>query len=280
MKFFRSRKRIFLLTLVGVCLLLIILSNVIDAGPTIFSRAYIAATAPVHGFFNGVGNWFGDRWDGLRGTAALAEDNRRLRTENALLVMENSRLRYFESVLADYAMLLNTQIRYSEYPTIVGHVRSVDPGNWFNRFIIDVGTAHGVEENMPVLADGALVGRISRVWGRWSRVESIIDDRSGVSAMVFRSNDVGVIRGDVVLMLDGLVRMEFTQLGVDIVEGDVIYTSELSSLYPPGILIGHVESVQVDSRGMTSAIVRPAADFSSVRFVLVITELFTLDYED
>jgi rod shape-determining protein MreC len=109
-------------------------------------------------------------------------------------------------------------------------------------------------------------------------VESIIDDRSGVSAEVARSGHVGFIRGDVELIMEGLVKLEFTRLDVDVVVGDIIYTSQISSYYPPELLIGHVVGVHADSRGMVTATVKPAANFSRIRSVLIITELFELDY--
>jgi len=259
--------------------MLIILTHFLDRTPTFLGRAVVTVTAPIQTGFTNVGNWFGERFGYFRSMAALQEENRRLRDANAYLEMENSLLRYLEEVVDHYAMLLDTHRRYANFPHMTAQVRHSEPGNWYNRFHIDRGSSHGLRVNMPVLANGALVGRISRVWPYSAQVESIIDDRSSVTAKVLRSNHVGSISGDVELMMEGLVRMDFTSLDVDVAVGDVIYTSALSSFYPPGLLIGHVVDVTLDSRGMTRAIVRPAADFTPVSFVLVITELFYLDYE-
>ncbi|MCL2702210.1 MAG: rod shape-determining protein MreC [Defluviitaleaceae bacterium] len=280
MKRLKRRKRAFIISLIIFCLLLITVTALAGGGPTFLGRAFVTVTSPVQSGLTGTGNWLGERLGYFRGMAALYEENRRLTAENALLVMENSLLRYLEEAVEEYAMLLDTQLRYSNYDTMVAQVRASDPGNWYNRFIIDRGSSHGIEVNMPVLANGALIGRISKTWPYSALVESIIDDGSGVSAKVYRTNHVGVVRGDVELMMEGLVRMGFTSLGVDVAVGDEIQTSQLSSYYPPGITIGHVVSVEVDSRGIASAIVQPTADFSPVKSVLVITELFYLEYGD
>jgi rod shape-determining protein MreC len=193
--------------------------------------------------------------------------------------MENSTLRYLEEVVDHYAMLLYTQRRYSNYDTMVAQVRASEPHNLYNRFIIDRGSSHGIMANMPVLADGALVGRVSQVWPSRARVESIIDDVSRVSAKVLRSNHVGTVSGSVDLIMDGLILMEFTSLDADVIIGDEIHTSALSSFYPPGLMVGYVVDVTIDARGMTTAVIKPSANFSPVSFVLIITELFNLDHE-
>jgi len=275
MKFFKQRKKLFIISLVGFCLLLIILSNAIEAGPTIFGRAFVAVTAPVQRGFSAVGTGVSNFFGRFRSMADLREENQRLITENSYLVIANDRLRFYQSQLDYYAAAMGTQVRFSNFGTMFAMVSANEPGNWYTRFIIDRGANHGLSVNMPVLSvDGALLGRISEVWDRAARIEAIIDDRSGVSAVIFRSDAEGFVRGDVGLRMSGLVSMEFFSLGVDIQVGDEVRTSQLSTIYPSGILIGFVESIDVDPRGHTRATIRPAANFSPIRFVVVIAELF------
>jgi rod shape-determining protein MreC len=280
MKHLKKRKRTFIISIIVFCLALIILTYFTNRGPTFLGRAAIAVTGPIQSAFTNTGYWFSEKFGYFRTIAELQEENRRLRDANAWYVMENSRLTYLEEAIENYAMLLDTQVRYANFPTMAAEVRGSEPHNFYNRFLIDRGSADGIMVDMPVLANGALVGRVVEVWRRTARVESIIDDRSGVSVRILRSGAVGTVRGDVELKMEGLVLLEFTSLDVDIAVGDIVHTSQISSLYPPGLLVGNVVEVRLDSRGMTTAIVKPAADFSPVKFVLVITELFSLDYGD
>jgi len=276
----RRNKRIFILSLAGFCLLMIIVTALTNSGPTFLGKALSTITNPIQSGIMGLSKWTSDRIGFFRGMTALFEENQRLSEENAILRMDNSRMRLVDEENEKLAELLETRRRYADFPYLVGLTRAVDPGNWYKQFNIDIGSTHGVLVNMPVLADGALLGRVTEVWPFYSRVQSIIDDTSGVSARVFRSNHVGTVRGDVELMMEGLCLMEFTSLEVDIAVGDEIQTSQLSSYYPPGITIGFVESVARDSRGMTSAVIKPVADLSHVDYVLVITKLYDWESGD
>ena len=56
--------------------------------------------------------------------------------------------------------------------------------------------------------------------------------------------------------------------------GDKIVTSNVSDKYLPGILIGYISSINVDSNNLTkSGTLIPAADFRALREVLIITDL-------
>jgi len=57
--------------------------------------------------------------------------------------------------------------------------------------------------------------------------------------------------------------------------GDEIITSRISSIFPPGILIGYV----VELEG-SEAIIKPAVDFSRLSAVLVITDIFDFDGDE
>lgn len=276
MKYLRQYKRVFIISLVLVCLLLMLVTSLSGAGPTFLGRTLSRITAPIQSGLMGVADWVSGRVEFLSGMSELHEENQRLRDLNSLLVMENSLLRGVRAENQILADLLETSRRYDDLPVMEAHVIAVDPGNWFNGFNIGRGANQGVERNMAVLVNGGLAGRVTQVWPNTARVEAIIDSASSVSAMVYRSGDIGVVRGDIELMMDGLALMMFMTLDVDINEGDEIQTSQFSTIYPSGITIGHVESVYHDPGGMTTAVIRPMADFSMVTHVLVITELFGL----
>lgn len=128
---------------------------------------------------------------------------------------------------------------------------------------------------MNVLAGSGLVGRIIDVGPNWAKVMSIIDDNSNTSGMVLSTSDNLVVRGSLVLYADGLISFEMLIDSADrVVEGDKIVTSNVSDKYLPGILIGYISSITVDSNNLTkSGMITPAVDFEHLEEVLVITEL-------
>lgn len=159
---------------------------------------------------------------------------------------------------------------YVDYDGIGANVIARDYGNWNKVYRIDVGTNKNVKDNSVVLADGGLVGHVEEATNTSSKVITLIDSRSAVSVEVSRTGDVGILRGDIELANDGLCLLEING-EAEIVKNDQIITSYLSEVYPPGILIGKVEEVQVNSNDLvTYAWVRPVVDFEHLKQVLVI----------
>jgi rod shape-determining protein MreC len=58
----------------------------------------------------------------------------------------------------------------------------------------------------------------------------------------------------------------------EVVKGDLILTSHLSSIYPPGIPIGVVEDVLTNENGLIQyAYIKPYVDFKHLENVLIIS---------
>jgi rod shape-determining protein MreC len=147
-----------------------------------------------------------------------------------------------------------------------------NPGNWFNTLIIDKGANHGVTVNMALVSDKGLVGRVIDVADNWAKVRTIVDGQSSISAMVERTRDNGMVRGNNTLTFeDGMCQMINLPLNSDIIEGDRIITSGLGGIFPKGILIGEVVEVLDEEReNYKTAIVKPAADFLHMEELLII----------
>lgn len=147
-----------------------------------------------------------------------------------------------------------------------------NPGNWFNTMTINKGSNHGVTVNMAVINDRGLVGRVIDVGGNWATVRTIIDGQSSVSAIIERTRDNGMVKGNNTLTFeDGLCRMINLPLDSDVVKGDRVITSGLGEIFPKGIPIGEVIEVLDEERDMyKTAIIRPNVDFMRLEEVLVI----------
>lgn len=147
-----------------------------------------------------------------------------------------------------------------------------NPGNWFNTLTIDKGSRQGVEMNMAVINEEGLIGRVTEVGGNWARVRTIVDGQSSVAAIIERTRDNGMVRGNNTLTFeDGLCRMINLPLDSDVVEGDRVITSGLDDVFPKGIYIGRVIEVLDEKRDMyKTAIIQPGADFQRLEEVLVI----------
>ena len=149
-----------------------------------------------------------------------------------------------------------------------------DSYNWFNVFTIDKGSNDGIEVNNNVISNGGLVGIITDVGPNYAIVRSIIDDYSNVSAMVTTTEDTCIIAGDLRLIDEGKVNLvKLTDSRDKVTVGDKVVTSDISSRFLPGILIGYISEISMDSNNLTkSGYITPAVDFRHLREVLVIKE--------
>ena len=154
-------------------------------------------------------------------------------------------------------------------------VTGKNPGNWFNTITIDKGSEDGITVNMAVINDQGLIGRVIDVGKNWATVRTIIDGQSSIAAIVERTRDNGMVKGNNTLTFeDGLCRMINLPLDSDIVAGDRVITSGFGEIFPKGILIGEITEVLDEERDMyKTAIVEPYVDFLRLEEALVIRKV-------
>ncbi len=157
--------------------------------------------------------------------------------------------------------------------SVAAHVVGRDPQRWFQDIVLDKGSNDGLSVDDPVLAlsDGreALIGRITEVSPRVAKVMLVQDPLSAVAAEVAGlSGDDGVVEGtnSHELLLKYLDRSSQVKIG------DLVSASGLGKIFPAGVPLGWVQSIDPDpSKLFLQARLRPAAKSNALRTVLVIT---------
>ena len=138
---------------------------------------------------------------------------------------------------------------------------------------LDRGKADGVEMGMPIIVSGGVVGSVCEVGDSWCRVRVITESSAGTGAYVSRSGEIGIVSGDIGLGIDNKCMMKYLPENADVKEGDLVYTSGIGSVYPRGLLIGRIESVDVDEFArQKTAVVKAAVDADSLRYVMIVTD--------
>ncbi len=261
--------------LVAACFLLMAASFLtgFDGGPINTAAGYLFV--PIQKGIGTAGAWLRDRTDNFDSLQAAQELNEHLQAQVDTLIEENSQLQQDRYELAELRELYDLDQTYAEYEKIAARIIGKDAGNWFSTFVIDRGEKDGVLEGMNVIAGSGLVGIVTKVGSNWAQVRAIIDDMSNISATILSTSDPCFVKGDLQLMNEGVIRI--TQLKTEegtVHTGDKILTSHISDKYQPGILIGYVNDVSLDSNNLTySGTMTPAVDFEYLHTVLVITEL-------
>lgn len=202
------------------------------------------------------------------------KENERLRQQIDGLIEENTRLQAEQFELNRLRELYELDQNYQQYKKIGARVIAKDSGAWFQVFRINKGSADGVRVDANVLAGGGLVGIVTDVGANYATVRSIIDDVSRVSGMAQQSGDTCFVEGDLTLFSEGRLRISKITKDGDVKDGDRIVTSNVSSKYLPGILIGYATDIVTDETRLTkSGYLVPAAQFNNLQEVLVILEL-------
>lgn len=141
------------------------------------------------------------------------------------------------------------------------------PDSWASSVIIDRGSSNGIRRGMVVVSERGLLGRVAESAGNSSRVLLINDPSQGVPAIVQRTRQQGLVNGS----LGGNLIMRYLPDDAQISVGDAIVTSELSRVYPKGLLIGRVVNIGKEFSGLSRyAVIRPAAELSNIEEVLVV----------
>lgn len=271
---FKLPSQYWLLILTLVCCGLIILSfnTSVFKGPLNFIANYLIV--PFQNGVSVVGTEIKDKSEELVQIRDLLEENERLKEQVDELTIQNTELQQDRYELNTLRELYELDAQYDEYKKTGARIIARDSGNWYHNFVINKGTNDGIKVDMNVIAGSGLVGRVIDVGPDWAKVLSIIADTSNVSSTVLSTEEYLIVSGDLELYSQGSIR--FSQL-IDrdgaVKEGDKIVTSNISDKYLPGILIGYIESIDMDSNNLTkSGEVTPAVDFGRLDEVLVILE--------
>lgn len=160
---------------------------------------------------------------------------------------------------------------HTDFNLIVADIVGHEVGNYMTVFTLNVGTEDGVTADMSVITSDGIVGYVTEAGTNWSKVLTIIESASAVGAYVERTGELGLIEGSFDLRSSGLCKLTYLATDSDVKVGDRVLSSGLGSIYPRGLVIGIVESIEPDQYSRTvTAYVRPAADLEDLTRVMVI----------
>lgn len=270
----KSKLILFFLSL--ICGIMIIASFALEFTNSPVKDVVGVVLTPIQSGINHVGGWFSGKMDYFEDNLNLAAQNEELQSQVDQLTVENTQLLQDKDELNSLRDLYELDHKYETYEKVGARVISKDDSsNWFSTFTIDKGSNDGLAVDMNVMAGSGLVGIITDVGSNWATVRSIIDDYSNVSAQISETEDTCIIAGDLSLTDEGTVRLvKLNDPDSKVKVGDTVVTSQISDIFLPGILIGYVSEIGVDSNNLThSGLVSTVVDFKDIKEVLVIKNL-------
>ena len=222
------------------------------------------ALKPVRDMFG----WIGDTVHAKSQRDQLLKQVDKLRRE---LVANQAEKRSYRELLGMYH--LDRQLNVNNYRPVTATVVAKSPNIWYSTVTIDEGEAAGVKVDDPVINGEGLIGKVVQTASDGAQVSLITDSSMGVSARVGTTNAVGIVQPKVGdpndLLLQYLPANSAANPGEYVVTSGTVSNPD-DSLYPPGIPIGQVTSINEES-AYRSVNVRPLANLHNVDVVQVLT---------
>jgi rod shape-determining protein MreC len=216
-------------------------------------------TASVSGYFTSIANLRSAQDENTQLKQQVEELKLQIASQEGL-TSENERLK----------ALLDLK-EQSKYKVLTARIIGRDPSVWFDSSIINRGSFDGVKLNMPVVANGGLVGRVTAVSPLTAQVDLVTRDKSGLGAVIGEigtSTALGVVTGT---SKRDLLEMKYVSGSTDVQVGQAVFTTGQDGIYPPGIKVGDI--VQIVSGSATTPhqiFIQPAAKLGSMQEVGVL----------
>lgn len=231
-----------------------------------FRSLVLEAAAPLANIITVSFEGLKESWHRYIFLVGLEEENRRLKKGNALLTQETIKYRegYLEGIRLQKLLALKERVNY---PTITARVIARDQTSIIKTILINKGTSHGLRVDLPVLSDQGLVGRIVEASSHVSKILLLIDESSNIDALVQETRIQGILQGAGSLGCS----LKYVSKTETVNVGNIVISSGLSGLFPKGLLLGSVKSVDKTDSGLFQKVdVAPFVDFARLEEVMVI----------
>ncbi|MCC7440110.1 MAG: rod shape-determining protein MreC [Bdellovibrionales bacterium] len=234
-------------------------------------RVIVALTSPVQASIS----WFLDTLvSGFQNYILLLDT----RQQNLILLEENRslqntivNLRETEQENIRLRNILEFKEAFS-LEAVAARVIAKDISTEFRAIRINRGSDSGIRKDMAVVNSEGIVGRVLRTTSQTADVVTILDLLSAVDVIDKRSRVRGIVEG----MTDEVCQLKFALRTDDIQVNDVLISSGLGGVFPKGIPVGTVATVDRKPYGISQNVeVRPAVNFSRLEEVLVLTRTET-----
>ncbi len=112
------------------------------------------------------------------------------------------------------------------------------------KVVVDRGTQDGVERGQPVIDESGVVGQVTRVFPLSSEVTLLTDREQAIAVQNVRTGVRGIAYGNAAAGPAGQIDLRFMPSNVDVKKDDLLVTSGLDGVFPDGLPVAKVASVE------------------------------------
>jgi len=212
--------------------------------------------------------WAHDKWNGYVYLRHVDNENQQLRAEIDRMKLEQARLNEDANMARRIQTLLAFKEQYVEN-TVAAQVIGTSGSEQSRVLYIDKGSSDGIKPDMAVITPTGIVGKIVQVFPGSSQVLPINDQLSGVGAALKDMRLQGILKG----APNGTTSLLYIMSDEPVKPGQEVITSGGDRIFPKGLLIGTVASVEPGKDLFLNIRVIPSARLDRLEEVLVVTKI-------
>jgi rod shape-determining protein MreC len=229
-------------------------------------RAIVWVSSPIQWLAVASIDFVAGTWSSYVALVDTEADNQRLRQELGRLRRELERAGEEAKENERLRLLLELHDRTALVRPVAARVIGTSPTPLFRSVRIDRGRRHGVQPGAAVVTHEGVIGRVVEAIDGWSDVMLIADANSSADVLVQRTRVRARIRGD-----GSGVTVQDLPRTADVVPGDLLITSGIGRVFPKGLVVGRIDSVEQPRFGLAQRIVvTTSADCQRLEEVMVI----------
>ena len=228
----------------------------------------ISAVTPIESAVVHSQKWVQNTWTSYIYFRGIRKENRELRAQIERMKIEDARLSEDARMARRVQTLLEFKEQYVE-STMAAQVIGTSGSEQSRVLYIDKGSKDGIKTDMAVITPTGIVGKIVQVFPTSSQVLPINDQFSGVGAVLKDTRLQGIVKGS----QNGVTTLQYIMSDEKVEPGEEVLTSGGDRIFPKGLPVGKVASVEPGKDLFLNIRVVPSARLDQVEEVLVVTKI-------
>ncbi|HUI84435.1 MAG TPA: rod shape-determining protein MreC [Candidatus Binatia bacterium] len=240
-----------------------------DAGEVRLIRVWaVSAVTPFEKAAVHSQQWVKHLWTNYAYLRGVRRENRELRAELERMKIEQARLSEDARMARRVQALLAFKEQYVD-STVAAQVIGTSGSDQSRVLYIDKGSNDGIAPDMAVITPTGIVGKIVQVFPDSAQVLPINDQFSGVGAALRDSRLQGILKG----AANGATTLQYIMSDEKVTPGEEVVTSGGDRIFPKGLPVGRVVSVEPGKDLFLNIRVIPSAHLDRLEEVLVVTKI-------
>ena len=240
-----------------------------DIGETRLIRLWaVSAVTPFESAIIHSNEWVKGLWTNYAYLRGVRRENRALRAQLEQMKIEEARLSEDARMARRVQALLAFKEQYVD-STIAAQVIGTSGSDQSRVLYIDKGAKEGITTDMAVITPTGIVGKIVQVFPDSAQVLPINDQFSGVGAALKDSRLQGILKGTA----NGATTLQYIMSDEKVTPGEEVITSGGDRIFPKGLPVGKVVSVEPGKDLFLNIRVIPSARLDQLEEVLVVTKI-------